>query len=174
MNCFQTPMIVGSSSTLTSLLLASSPQASSFGPSSALNKTNLLSHQPTAPNFLNLQPQTNVASQQATNSKTVLKPGPAAEKNVNSSLAVAKTVVNSSAMAKTVANSSVVAKTDVNSSKTVNSSPASKTANSSPAKSCEYCQIKVSQFLCAGCSNRSYCSRGCQEKDWDLHCDVCT
>jgi hypothetical protein len=116
-----------------------------------------------------------VTSQQATNSKTVSKPGPAAEKNANSSSAVAKAVVNSLAMAKTVANSSAVAKTVVTSSKTVvNSSPASKTANSSPAKSCEYCQIKVSQFLCAGCSNRSYCSRGCQEKDWDLHCDVCT
>ena len=47
--------------------------------------------------------------------------------------------------------------------------PASKTA----VKLCEFCKKKTSQFLCAGCSNRSYCSRTCQERDWDSHADRC-
>lgn len=43
----------------------------------------------------------------------------------------------------------------------------------SRAKQCEGCHVKPSQFLCAGCSKRSYCSRTCQENDWDLHSDFC-
>ena len=150
---FQTPVIVGSSSTLTSLLLASSPQASSSGPSSKNHKSGNAT-----PNFLNLKPHTNVIKpQQVVNSKTSLKPS-------QQKFAAEKTVVSSSTVARNLAVSKSV----------LNNSSVSKAANSSSTvKSCEYCRIKVSQFLCAGCSNRSYCSRGCQEKDWDSHCDVC-
>merc|ERR1719186_1980976 len=33
---------------------------------------------------------------------------------------------------------------------------------------------KKSEFVCAGCSNRWYCSRECQVEDWDEHADDCS
>lgn len=38
---------------------------------------------------------------------------------------------------------------------------------------CNGCNKNVSKFVCAGCSGRWYCSRECQEADWDDHADFC-
>lgn len=38
---------------------------------------------------------------------------------------------------------------------------------------CQGCGNKKSEFVCAGCSNRWYCSRECQVEDWDEHADEC-
>ena len=38
---------------------------------------------------------------------------------------------------------------------------------------CQGCNKNSSQFVCAGCSKRWYCSRDCQVKDWDDHADNC-
>jgi len=39
---------------------------------------------------------------------------------------------------------------------------------------CQGCGKKKSEFVCAGCSNRWYCSRECQVEDWDEHADDCS
>jgi len=39
---------------------------------------------------------------------------------------------------------------------------------------CQGCKKKKSEFVCAGCSNRWYCSRDCQVEDWDDHADDCS
>jgi len=39
---------------------------------------------------------------------------------------------------------------------------------------CQGCSSKKSEFVCAGCSNRWYCSRECQVEDWDEHADDCS
>jgi len=39
---------------------------------------------------------------------------------------------------------------------------------------CQGCGKKKSEFVCAGCSNRWYCSRDCQVEDWDEHADDCS
>jgi len=39
---------------------------------------------------------------------------------------------------------------------------------------CQGCGDKKSEFVCAGCSNRWYCSRDCQVEDWDEHADDCS
>lgn len=39
---------------------------------------------------------------------------------------------------------------------------------------CQYCLKHVSKFMCAGCSNRWYCTKDCQIKDWDTHADLCS
>lgn len=39
---------------------------------------------------------------------------------------------------------------------------------------CQGCGKKKSEFVCAGCSNRWYCSRECQVEDWDEHADECS
>ncbi|XP_023342215.1 uncharacterized protein LOC111711958 [Eurytemora carolleeae] len=39
---------------------------------------------------------------------------------------------------------------------------------------CQGCKNKKSEFVCAGCSNRWYCSRECQVEDWDDHADECS
>merc|ERR1719507_428663 len=39
---------------------------------------------------------------------------------------------------------------------------------------CQGCSKKKSEFVCAGCSNRWYCSRECQVDDWDEHADDCS
>jgi len=39
---------------------------------------------------------------------------------------------------------------------------------------CQGCKVKKSEFVCAGCSNRWYCSRECQVEDWDDHADECS
>lgn len=39
---------------------------------------------------------------------------------------------------------------------------------------CQGCKTKKSEFVCAGCSNRWYCSRECQVEDWDDHADDCS
>ncbi|TRY69212.1 hypothetical protein TCAL_14233 [Tigriopus californicus] len=39
---------------------------------------------------------------------------------------------------------------------------------------CQFCLNHVSKFMCAGCSNRWYCTKDCQIKDWDTHADLCS
>jgi len=43
-----------------------------------------------------------------------------------------------------------------------------------PTPACQGCGKKKSEFVCAGCSNRWYCSRECQVEDWDEHADDCS
>ena len=47
-----------------------------------------------------------------------------------------------------------------------------KTAKVTPV--CQGCGKRKSEFVCAGCSNRWYCSRDCQVDDWDDHADDCS
>ena len=65
-------------------------------------------------------------------------------------------------------------------SKTTNGGNATKATSgasggsSKPSKGlCMCCKEKPSKFECAGCYKMWYCSRECQEKDWDDHADNC-
>ncbi|VEN39359.1 unnamed protein product [Callosobruchus maculatus] len=39
---------------------------------------------------------------------------------------------------------------------------------------CQGCNQKPAQFVCAGCGNQWYCSRDCQVSAWDEHSEVCS
>ena len=39
---------------------------------------------------------------------------------------------------------------------------------------CQACGLKPPEFLCSSCRDRWYCSRDCQEADWDEHADNCS
>ncbi|XP_012228388.1 enolase-phosphatase E1-like isoform X2 [Linepithema humile] len=43
---------------------------------------------------------------------------------------------------------------------------------SAPPK-CQGCMTRPAQFVCAGCGNQWYCSRGCQLASWATHSDYC-
>jgi len=54
----------------------------------------------------------------------------------------------------------------------ISASPKEEVKKSTP--DCQGCGKKKSEFVCAGCSNRWYCSRECQVEDWDEHADECS
>ena len=46
-------------------------------------------------------------------------------------------------------------------------------ANGGKSSICQSCHVKPSEFVCAGCNQRWYCSRECQIKNWDEHQTAC-
>lgn len=57
---------------------------------------------------------------------------------------------------------------------TISASNAGKKEEKKNTPVCQGCGKKKSEFVCAGCSNRWYCSRECQVEDWDEHADDCS
>jgi len=75
--------------------------------------------------------------------------------------------------------SSAIEKATVNLQKAASGGNATAASNNKedPKKNtpvCQGCGKKKSEFVCAGCSNRWYCSRECQVEDWDEHADECS
>ena len=87
--------------------------------------------------------------------------------NANNQIKMTPIVVGSSGATKVVTG---------NSAKTVVTPATNKSAAAAPAKAvklCAQCKTKPSKFECGGCSSIWYCSRDCQEMNWDTHENEC-
>jgi len=84
----------------------------------------------------------------------------------NANLEKESTTLNSSTVNTTT--------TTVTTNPVVNSNKGGGPEDSSGTPLCQGCKKKKSEFVCAGCGNRWYCSRDCQVEDWDEHADDCS